>query len=126
MPTRTLHALCPTSHNRSSLETLQPSFILGFLLVLTGALHRSACYSSLGSLHTYEVILRPSHSLITSGPYAYARHLSYTAVGMSILGVLTIHFGEGGWNRTCGMMAVPVVGWGGRCMSCWRGLWVCR
>lgn len=31
---------------------------------------------------------------------------------MSILGVLTIHFGEGGWNRTCGMMTMPMVGMG--------------
>lgn len=116
-PTRTIHALCPTSyadlHNISSLQTIQPCFILGFLLVSAGALLRIACYTSLGSLHTYEVTLRPSHSLTTSGPYAYARHPSYTAVGMSILGVLTMHFSAGGWDRTCGMMAVPVVkmGW---------------
>ncbi|EIM85232.1 uncharacterized protein STEHIDRAFT_60091, partial [Stereum hirsutum FP-91666 SS1] len=82
-------------------------FIVGFLLVFTGALLRFACYTSLGSLHTYEVTLRPSHSLITSGLYAYARHPSYTAVGMSILGVLMLHFSEGGWNRTCGMKEVP-------------------
>ncbi|EIM85225.1 uncharacterized protein STEHIDRAFT_33539, partial [Stereum hirsutum FP-91666 SS1] len=82
------------------------------LLVFAGALLRIACYASLGSLHTYEVTLRPSHCLITSGPYAYARHPSYTAVGMSILGVLMMHFSEGGWNKTCGMMGVPVVGMG--------------
>lgn len=113
MSTRTIHALCPTTHELSSLQTAQPSFIIGFLLVFAGALLRVACYTFLGSLHTYEVTLRPSHSLITSGPYAYARHPSYTAVGMSIFGVLTMHFSTGGWNRKCGMMGVPVVraGW---------------
>lgn len=112
MPIRTIHALCLTSQSLSSLQNLHPSFILGFLLVFTGALLRIACYDSLGSLHTYEVTLRPSHALITSGPYVYARHPSYTAVGMSIFGVLTMHFSARGWNRTCEMMTMPMVGMG--------------
>jgi protein-S-isoprenylcysteine O-methyltransferase Ste14 len=51
-----------------------------------GALLRIKSQRTLGPLFTWEVSIRPSHKLITSGPYAFVRHPSYTGSILFLIG----------------------------------------
>lgn len=44
------------------------------------------------------------HKLITSGPYAYVRHPSYTGGLLLDLGILLWHLAPGSWLRESGIM----------------------
>lgn len=112
-PDATMRMLCRgTFPNHKTLLSIKPTFVIGFVLLVAGVCTRLWCYNSLGELHTYEVTLRPAHRLVTTGPYAHVRHPSYTAVMMSIVGTLLLHFSHGGWNRQCGIMwTIGGLGW---------------
>ncbi|KAH8987006.1 hypothetical protein EDB92DRAFT_1936121 [Lactarius akahatsu] len=69
----------------------------------SGAL-RLACYKTLGSLFTFELTLREDHRLVTSGPYAFVRHPSYSGVVLGVVGTLLVHFGPGSWWARTGWM----------------------
>ncbi|KAI0794793.1 hypothetical protein C8Q74DRAFT_1194446, partial [Fomes fomentarius] len=58
-------------------------------------------YHTLGDFFTYEVHIRPDHCLITSGPYAFVRHPSYTGIARLLLGIQLVQFGDGGYISTC-------------------------
>ncbi|KAF9546674.1 hypothetical protein CPC08DRAFT_796687 [Agrocybe pediades] len=70
---------------------ITPTFLLGTLIALFGVL-RVWCYRTLGKFFTFELaIVRsgpnvPRHKLVTSGPYAYVRHPSYTGMVVRVLG----------------------------------------
>lgn len=53
---------------------------------LAGTALRAWCFSALGRLFTYEVSIRTSHQLVTTGPYALLLHPSYTGTAMVALG----------------------------------------
>lgn len=112
VPPQIPELICPyPAFNRKAILSIPPRFIIGSTLLFAGGCIRVWCYRSLGSLHTYEVALRPDHKLVMSGPYAYVRHPSYTAVTISILGVIFLHFSEGGWNSQCGIMHSGIGWW---------------
>ncbi|KAM5531771.1 hypothetical protein V8D89_014541 [Ganoderma adspersum] len=46
---------------------------------------------------TFEVIIKDDHKLITSGPYSYVRHPSYTGILCLTTGAYLMHFGAGGY-----------------------------
>lgn len=98
-------ALCPRGiSDPALLLSITPSFSLGFALSMLATFVRVCCFKELGTLFTFEVTVRPGHKLVTTGPYAYVRHPSYTGTFLNISGVVIMHFAPGGWNRACGIM----------------------
>ncbi len=91
----------------ASLTSYSLRFIAGVTLVVLGAILRLLSFRSLGTLFTFEVAITEEHRLITSGPYAYTRHPSYTGVVFLLLGVQFIHFGLGGYVSTCDIVSTP-------------------
>ncbi|KAJ7579109.1 hypothetical protein C8J56DRAFT_796872 [Mycena floridula] len=86
---------------------LTPSFIVGTLLTLLGATLRMFCYRTLGLLFTFELSISSNHRLITDGPYAWARHPSYTGMILTIIGTACNH-GAGSWIVESGLLKSPV------------------
>ena len=61
-------------------------FVLGTLLTALASALRFSSFRSLGHHFTYQLAILPSHTLITTGPYAYVRHPSYVAPPFIISG----------------------------------------
>lgn len=94
--------LCPSS--RMSLETLAglpARFLAGVALVTLGTILRATSYRALGTLFTFEVVIKDDHSLVTRGPYRYVRHPAYTGAALVMLGSHLIHFGSAGYVTQC-------------------------
>ena len=66
------------------------------LLILFGAVLRQACYNALGPNFTFAHTTQADHQLIISGPYAYVRHPSYTAVVSTYGGTIALVWIRGG------------------------------
>ena len=60
--------------------------VLGASLTALGSVLRLSSFKSLGRNFTYELAILPSHTLATTGPYAYVRHPSYTALPFIVSG----------------------------------------
>ncbi|KAG9310927.1 hypothetical protein JVU11DRAFT_8800 [Chiua virens] len=75
-----LHFLVPTSVDPTTVTTLTPITLGGCLLSLSGALLRAHCFHVLGSRFTFELSIRPAHTLVTDGVYGVVRHPSYTGM----------------------------------------------
>ncbi|KZT18359.1 hypothetical protein NEOLEDRAFT_1080424 [Neolentinus lepideus HHB14362 ss-1] len=99
---RTLSLLSPHTATPSLSPT--PAFLLGTLLTALGTYIRYTCYRALGTLFTYELSIRKDHALITTGPYAYVRHPSYTAALVAYAGAHVSLLGPGSWLRECGWL----------------------
>lgn len=91
---------------------LTPVAVVGCILACMGASIRAWCYQALGRLFTFEFAILADHKLITSGPYAFVRHPSYTG-GMLALAGTTLVYGTRG-----SMMYHCPVGY-----SVWAPLW---
>ena len=76
--------ICPAIPSHTQLAALTPSFLAGLVILLCGASIRLWSYHVLGSLFTFEVVIKDDHKLITSGPYSYVRHPSYTAFSLAL------------------------------------------
>lgn len=55
----------------------------------------------MGTLFTFELSIRRGHKLITSGPYSYVRHPSYSGGILVLLGISICHLSPGSWLREC-------------------------
>ncbi|KAI0327213.1 ICMT-domain-containing protein [Cubamyces sp. BRFM 1775] len=100
--------LCPASpDNIEPLEHISPRFLIGSILVLAGGSYRLWAFHQLGELFTYELTIKKKHSLVTSGPYAYVRHPSYTGVILLLIGQQLMQFGETGYAPYCGIVGTP-------------------
>jgi protein-S-isoprenylcysteine O-methyltransferase Ste14 len=62
-------------------------FVVGVLLIVLGSLLRRYCWRTLGEYFTGDVKARPDQPVITSGPYRWVRHPSYTAGMMMFIGI---------------------------------------
>jgi len=82
----------PTAHT-----FISPLFMLGVLLGVTGVLIRIACYRELGRFFTFELSIRNKHQLITSGPYAFVRHPSYTGLIFIAAAFTLCEISPGSW-----------------------------
>ncbi|KAI0833834.1 hypothetical protein BC628DRAFT_1308518 [Trametes gibbosa] len=108
--------LCPSSYdNLQPLAAITPRFLIGTVLTLSGGLIRLWSYQAMGELFTYEVVIKKTHSLVTTGPYAYVRHPSYTGVILMLIGEHLMQFGDAGYVTYCGIkhthFAVVVYSW---------------
>ncbi|KAJ2990144.1 hypothetical protein NUW54_g8561 [Trametes sanguinea] len=102
--------LCPTSSQSSvDLSMMSPRFITGVVLVFVGASLRLQSYRALGSLFTYEIVLKDEHRLVTSGPYAYVRHPSYSGLTALLIGTHLVFFGKGAYVTECGIEGTPFI-----------------
>ena len=112
LPLRITKYLPQPSH-----ETALPAiFVLGCLATAASGALRWTCYRTLGSLFTFELTLREDHRLVTSGPYGFVRHPSYSGVVLGVVGTLLVHFGPGSWWARVGWTATP----GGQLYAlCW-------
>ncbi|KAI0750003.1 hypothetical protein C8Q80DRAFT_1165386 [Daedaleopsis nitida] len=94
--------VCPTGTTfASSLMAYSPRFFAGVFLLASGAILRLWSFRAMGTLFTFEVVITHEHRLVKSGPYALARHPSYTGVIFILLGVHLIQFGPGGFVSEC-------------------------
>jgi protein-S-isoprenylcysteine O-methyltransferase Ste14 len=62
-------------------------FVVGVLMIVLGSLLRRYCWRTLGEYFTGDVKARPDQPVITSGPYRWVRHPSYTAGMMMFIGI---------------------------------------
>ena len=77
------------------LNTQPPLFCIGALLTVVGTSLRIISYRCLGRFFTFELSIRDSHRLVTSGPYSVVRHPSYAAGCIFLLGSLWCQLGPG-------------------------------
>ncbi|KAN0137363.1 hypothetical protein V8E53_004808 [Lactarius tabidus] len=85
-------------------SALPATFVLGCLTTAASGALRWVCYKTLGSLFTFELTLREDHRLVTSGPYAFVRHPSYSGVVLGVVGTLLVHFGPASWWARAGWL----------------------
>ncbi|KAI0363894.1 hypothetical protein BV20DRAFT_957358 [Pilatotrama ljubarskyi] len=99
--------LCPAAHDMQPLAAISTRFLVGFGLVLLGSTVRLWSFRALGKFFMYEVTLQHDHRLITSGPYAFARHPSYTSMLLLLIGEHLMQFGPSGYLLHCGIDHTP-------------------
>ena len=95
-----LRALITAGADSTAVRITAP-FLLGCGINLAGALLRRKCYQILGDLFTFELALRENRRLVTSGPYAFVRHPSYTGGLLCVVGTLMVCLTRGSWLVEC-------------------------
>jgi protein-S-isoprenylcysteine O-methyltransferase Ste14 len=73
--------------------------MLGWSLLVIGAMIRRSCYLTLGPFFTFQLSIRKHHKLITSGLYGFVRHPGYTGAFLVIAGSNLCFFGRGSWLK---------------------------
>ena len=64
-----------------------PMFVAGVVLIALGSLLRRYCWRTLGEYFTGDVKAEADQPVITSGPYRWVRHPSYTAGMIMFIGI---------------------------------------
>ena len=95
------HPTPTTKVNKLRILSLSYTLVAGAVLTLFATGVRVWCYRALDKMFTFELTIRSEHSLVTNGPYAYARHPSYTAAVLNMFAFLMTHFSYGSWQREC-------------------------
>ena len=67
-------------------DPLNRRLVSGTSLTTLASLLRLSSFRSLGHHFTYQLAILPSHTLVTTGPYAYIRHPSYVALPFAVFG----------------------------------------
>ncbi|KAI9070312.1 ICMT-domain-containing protein [Trametes sanguinea] len=106
--TRVASAILSTlfPHHAATLNKLSvnPVFLVGTVLLVSGATLRKVCYNTLGRYFTYQLAILKDHRLVTWGPYSVVRHPSYTAFIIVCAGMLVTEFAPGGWLMESGVL----------------------
>jgi protein-S-isoprenylcysteine O-methyltransferase Ste14 len=76
-------------------DPLNYRLVSGTVLTALASLLRFSSFRSLGHHFTYQLAILPSHTLVTTGPYAYIRHPSYTALPFIISGCASSFTSQG-------------------------------
>lgn len=82
-------------------------FLVAWICCMFGTFIRRQCYDALGDSFTFEISLQKDHKLVTSGPYAYVRHPSYSSGALGLFGALTCHTTPGAWLAECSGLLQP-------------------
>jgi protein-S-isoprenylcysteine O-methyltransferase Ste14 len=61
--------------------------VAGVGLIVAGIALRAWSITALGRLFQYQITIQPGHRVVTSGPYRYLRHPSYSAVALVLAGI---------------------------------------
>ncbi|KAH9474728.1 Protein-S-isoprenylcysteine O-methyltransferase [Psilocybe cubensis] len=77
--------------------------ILGAILWLAGAAIRMQSYQHMGKFFRFTVSIQKDHKLITTGPYAYVRHPSYSGLMLADIGWFLWNGSQGSWIRESGL-----------------------
>ena len=84
------------------------AFWIGIVIMIGAAALRRLCFRALGTSFTGEVRVRDDQRVVTSGPYRFVRHPSYTA-GILLVGGLGIALGT--WLGAALGTALSVAGY---------------
>ncbi|KAF9231819.1 hypothetical protein BU15DRAFT_55695 [Melanogaster broomeanus] len=96
-------------------------FVIAGTLSILGGLLRLVSYRTLGQFFTFQLSLRKSHALVTTGPYAYVRHPSYIGFLIWYIGMFAMHYSPDSWIRGSGVLSFQVVRWA---IWAWAGFFV--
>ncbi|PCH35166.1 hypothetical protein WOLCODRAFT_79931 [Wolfiporia cocos MD-104 SS10] len=99
-----LHSLIRGPVSLANRIELSPWFLVGAGLAAIGGFIRYNCYRTLGRFFTYEISIRDGHKLVTSGPYSWVRHPSYTSGIACCVGMGISYGSQGSWLRECGIL----------------------
>jgi len=98
--------ICPAGDS-STIQRIHPLGRLSLpsavplCLILLGASIRITCQRQLGKMFTWETAIFRDHRLITSGPYRFVRHPSYTGYFLVVIGYYWFLWVPSTWGRTC-------------------------
>ncbi|KAH9930457.1 uncharacterized protein BXZ73DRAFT_47598 [Epithele typhae] len=87
------------------------------LLAAAGGLTRVWCHRTLGASFTWQLAVRDGHQLVTGGPYALARHPSYTGWALIALGNVLYLFGPGSYFARTAVGRSAAGRWGARALA---------
>lgn len=73
------------STNNLSLTSLS---IVGLTLILLGSFLRVQCYRAMAFQFTADISIQKNHKLITTGPYSFVRHPSYSGIILVYVGMI--------------------------------------
>ena len=90
--------------DRAKNLVLTPSSLIGMSTIIPGAWIRWQCYRALKSQFTAELSIQKNHKLITTGPYRFVRHPSYSGILMALPGMVCWFGGRGSWLRESGVL----------------------
>ena len=100
----------PVTHLNA--HKLRPAtmFYAGTVLMCAGTLLRAVCYRHMGRFFTFDLAVKSDHQLITTGPYSFVRHPSYTGAITFFIGTIMVQLGTGSWLAESGVWKTPI-GW---------------
>ncbi|KAG9219787.1 hypothetical protein CCMSSC00406_0008164 [Pleurotus cornucopiae] len=104
--------LC-TARSSSSLAIPSTTMIAATCVGLAMNAIRLWCFSTLGKHFDFQVNIKKTHQLVTSGPYSFVRHPSYIS-GFSVWATATVVlFSEDHWFSRCARQSTVgrVAGW---------------
>ena len=84
-----------------------PSIAVGLAIAASGVALRTWSIVTLGRFFTYDVTIQPGHRVVTSGPYRWVRHPSYTG---GLVGLLGLGVALGSAAAVLVLVVVPLVG----------------
>jgi protein-S-isoprenylcysteine O-methyltransferase Ste14 len=62
-------------------------FAVGMVLIAAGIGLRAWSIATLGRMFQYQITIQPGHRVITTGPYRYVRHPSYSGIALVLAGI---------------------------------------
>jgi len=100
-------ALCAFRVGGAAMGFRWPVFAVGIFVIVAGAALRLWAIVTLGRWFTYDVRVAEGQPVVTTGPYRWVRHPSYTGVLLVLIGIgLTL----GNWLSLLLISTVPTVG----------------
>lgn len=61
--------------------------VAGVVMIIVGIGLRGWSIATLGRFFQYQIQVQPGHRVVTSGPYRYVRHPSYTGIALVLAGI---------------------------------------
>lgn len=121
-----MRRVCPNMNDPTALWMTHSVMFVGTIATVVAATLRIWCFKTLGRLFTFEIAIRPKHELITSGPYAWVRHPSYTGIYLTLFGATASLCSPGTWLLECGFSSrsaiILVSLWLLKCAFVFRGM----